>query len=406
MLGFLTEPFRQNQMIVGLLAFYSLLQSPLSAIKTYMNEYLQEYLIAYRNILGFSHPRMESEIRAFAGIIPLKEMFTEFIIGLQPNISPEKFLTMALQYIRLKLIAHVPISEQIIRQLAESLIQSPIKSNIFEENARLRAFFAIPSPLRTNLHKIGLNMVYVYMFEPINSKLKLNDMPNAFRNMCQSKCKYTTIYTSNPSKIHAVLESFESRHIIATYSITVNTNQQLRIYNINIPNFATSDSDFDSLNLGILDFVILNLFELTSVKDYLTQVDFFEHFVQLTENRWNIERKRLKEILSHVEREKEGLILLENFLGYRILPSAKNHIIENLDYITRSLPDITREEIIKRSNQLLNHNYLRYSLHQNFIELLVATPKTWKIALICPLTISRLINNSFLFWLQIGRAHV
>jgi hypothetical protein len=201
MLVFLTEPFRQNKMIAGLLAFYSLLQSPLSAIKTYMNEYFQEYLIAYRNILGFSHPRMESEIRAFAGIIPLKEMFNEFIIGLQPNISPEEFLTMALQYIRLKLIAHVPISEQIIRNLAASVIQSPVKSNIFEENTRLRAFFAIPVPLRTNLLKIRLRMVYVYLFEPIHSRIKLNDMPNAFRTICQSKCKYTTIYTPNPNKI-------------------------------------------------------------------------------------------------------------------------------------------------------------------------------------------------------------
>jgi hypothetical protein len=162
------------------------------------------------------------------------------------------------------------------------------------------------------------------------------------------------------------------------------------------------DGDFNLTDIGVLDFIILNLFEMTSVKDYPTQVDFFEHFVQLTETRLNIERKRIKELLTRIKNEKDGQILLENYLGYRIIPSARNRIIENLEYILRSISDIPREEIIKRSDLLLNNNYLRYSIHRNFFELLVASPKTWKISLVCPQIISKLIENYFLFCRQLG----
>lgn len=209
-LTFLTEPFRQNRMIVGLFAFYTLLQSPLSAVKTYVAEYFHDYIRAYSNILGFSHPRMESEIRAFVGIIPLKEMFNEFIIGLHADVSPEEFITMMLRYLPMKLIANVQLTTPVIRQLAEDIARSPLKSNLFEESDRLRAFFAIPVPLRVNLRKIGLQMVYVYLVEPIHSNLKLNDIPNVFRAICQSKCKYITIYTPNPNTIQELLKSLKS----------------------------------------------------------------------------------------------------------------------------------------------------------------------------------------------------
>jgi hypothetical protein len=404
-LTFLTEPFRQNRMIVGLFAFYTLLQSPLSAVKTYVAEYFHDYTGAYSNILGFSHPRMESEIRAFVGIIPLQDMVNEFIIGLRADVSSEEFLTMVLQYIRLKLIAHVQISEPIIRQLAESIIQSPMKTNIFEENARLRTFFAIPNPLAANLSKIGIKKVYAFLIEPMHSQLHFNDMAEKLRTICQSKCRFTTIYTPKPKQIHVLLESYKKDRLISDYAIAINTNQELKIYSISIPNFDTNETDFNSIDLGVLDFIILNLFEMTAVKDYSTQVDFFEHFVQLTENRLNFERKRIKEILNKTKNGHMNQPILENYLGYRIIPSAMTHILENLQSITLSLSAISRDEIIKRSNLLLNNNYLQYNIHRNFYELLVTSPKIFKITLLSSQIISNLIENHLLFCRQFGEVY-
>jgi hypothetical protein len=398
-MSFLTEDFRNHRMIHGLIAFYTLLQTQTSAMKSFTTEFFQDYVVAYERLFEYTHPRFESEIRAFVGLIPLKDMFNEFIMGLWAHISPEEFLYMVIQYLQKKLNSGIHLSEPILHQLVLGITNSPMKVNYFEENEILRKFFAIPIPVKPFYRKIGLSNFIIRIIEPLKIQLRIPSvMLGQTKINSHSKAQCLTITAPDRNQINSIFNRYKSQQIVSDYRIVDNTQDQFfSIANISIPNYAVTNSDIDRIELGLLDFLILNIFEHTTVKDYLTPADFLEQFVRLTENKLISENKRLKKALALYSKGKNPQSALESILGYKYPASAQGHIKEYLEFILQSIDQITREQILKRASVLLEKNYLRYGLHANFMELLVSNPQLWHITIFSPNSISDLLPNHFLF---------